>query len=51
MRLRSEEEAFVQINSQTIYDVIEQKVKEFRQRDIREEDIMTIKSVQISKVS
>ena len=47
---RSEEEAFVQINSQTIYDVIEQKVKELRQRDIREEDIMTIVSTDIESV-
>ena len=33
--------------SKTIYEVIEQKVQELRQRDIREEDIMTIVSTDI----
>lgn len=33
--------------SKTIYDLIEQKVQELRQRDIRDEDIMTIVSTDI----
>ncbi|MBS6503898.1 MAG: PRD domain-containing protein [Clostridium sp.] len=42
------EEAIIQIDNQnTIYEVIEQKVKELRKREITEEDIMTIVSTDI----
>lgn len=45
---RKKEEAIVKVENQnTIYDVIEQKVKELRKREIREEDIMTIVSADI----
>lgn len=45
---KKKEESVVKVeNKNTIYDVIEQKVKELRQREIREEDIMTIVSADI----
>lgn len=45
---KKKEESRVKVDNQnTIYDVIEQKVKELRKREIREEDIMTIVSADV----
>lgn len=45
---KKKEESVVKVeNNNTIYDIIEEKVKELREREIREEDIMTIVSADI----
>lgn len=49
-RFKKKEEAMIKIESQSsVYDIIEQKVKELRLREIKEEDIMTIVSADIER--